>query len=146
MIFRQQVVLNSTNNNGTAGSGLVYGFGNNPKTKFSLQASFYTGGATNGSSWNPGALGTLVASGNLGVSDINLTGSNDGIVFSSQQIVDWNNNPNNPPNNPQANGDVVTMSQTGPYEAVQLNWNINWQAATTCVITIIAQADGDMDR
>jgi hypothetical protein len=130
MIFKQQVYLNSTTNTGATGSGVIFGFGNSPKTKFSLQATFYS--AFTGNQFvNPTGVTPIAPTS----ADINLQQSNDGSVFATTPIIDWNIST-------QSNGDIVPSELSGPIEYVQLNWNIsNWGTAVLCIITIIALAE-----
>lgn len=129
MIFKQQVYLNSTNNAGTTGSGIVLGFGNSPKTKFSLQVAFYST-YTGNVNVNPTGVTKTAPS----AADVNLTFSNDGVNFSSQPVLDFAIGTN-------TNGDVVYLSAIGPYEYISLNFNITWNAAVVAIITIIAESE-----
>lgn len=126
MIFRQQVTLTSDKNAGTTGSGIDFGFGNNQKTKFALQATFDNG---SGILENPTSA------------EIYLLPTNDSVAYGSSKIVDWNTAPSDgdPAN---VNGDVVGIGGVGPFSGVQVGWNITWGgSATRCIITINAETE-----
>ena len=129
MIFRQQVYLNSTNNSGATGSGIVLGFGSSPKTKFSLQVAFYS--TYTGNLYVSPTGGTLAKPTSA---DLNLTFSNDNVNFSSQPVLDWNIAQ-------QTNGDIQDISSVGPFESTSVNFNITWGSAVLAIVTIIAESE-----
>lgn len=129
MLFRQQIFLTYSANAGATGTGIVFGFGNAPKTKFSLQASFYSG-----QTGNPPTGGTPTAP---TTAEISIVPSNDAVNFDSNKLLDWNTAGSNPNNN----GDVVNIAGEGPFSYIQLNWNITWGNATSCTITINGETE-----
>lgn len=129
MIYRDQVFLNSTNNAGATGTGIILGFGSSPKTKFSLQVAFYSTYTGNLFVSPVGVTKTSPSS-----ADVNLTFSNDNVNFSSQPVLDWTIPT-------QTNGDVVYIATVGPYESISVNFNISWGSAVVAIVTIIAMAE-----
>lgn len=130
MIFKQKVYLNSTSNAGNTGQGIVFGFGNNQKTRLSMQVSFFSG--QTGQPPSGGAAQAPTAA------DIGLYDSNDGVLFNNNVALEWNT-----AGSPvaQQNGDTVNVVGIGPTDYVKLNWSITWGSATTCTITIIAETE-----
>lgn len=116
MIFRQQLNLNSTTNTTTVGSGTKWGFGNDLKTKFSLQVTFLDG---SGNPINPNTA------------EFWFNATNDNVAYGSMKSCDWVFGTQN-------NGDVMD-EVGGPFSGIQINWNIaDWGSAITCLVTFQA--------
>ena len=124
MEFRQQVTIFSSPNFGAANYGgaasINFGFGNEGKTNFALQVTFY----------KAGAIPTAPSAG-----EVYLIGSNDG-NFGTVKALDWIFGTQN-------NGDLVDENQ-GPFIYGQVNWtSLSWGSATYAVITLTATAAKD---
>lgn len=124
MEFRQQVtiyaspIFGQANYNGA--TNVNFGFGNEGKTNFSLQVTFYAAGA----------IPTVPST-----AEVWVVGSNDG-NFGTGKVLDWVFGTQN-------NGDVLDSIQ-GPIIYGQINWGtLSWGSATYAVITFTATSAKD---